>query len=81
MDNTTNAIGDAPTLPVLLAQILKEERILSVGGEGAYDTRDCHTAIAERGADAVIPVRRNERPWIKDTPGVEARNEALRAAK
>jgi IS5 family transposase len=78
---TTNAIGDAPTLPDLLAQIPEDEQIISVGGDGAYDTRSCHAAIAERGADAVIPVRRNGRPWTKDGPGVDARNEALRATK
>jgi hypothetical protein len=78
---TTNAIGDAPTLPGLLAQIPEDEQILSVGGDGAYDTRACHAAIAERGGDAVIPVRRNGRPWTKDGPGVDARNEALRATK
>jgi transposase len=76
---TTNAIGDAPTLPDLLAQIPRDEQILSVGGDGAYDTRACHAAIAERGAEAVIPVRRNGQPWTKDGPGVDARNEALRA--
>jgi len=78
---TTNAIGDAPTLPGLLAQIPGDERILSVGGDGAYDTRDCHAAIAGRGADAVIPVRRNGQPWAKGGPGVDARNEALLATK
>jgi hypothetical protein len=78
---TTNAIGDAPMLPGLLAQIPEDEQIVSVGGDGAYDTRACHAAIAERGADAVIPVRRNGRPWTKDGPGVDARNEALRATK
>ncbi len=78
---TTNAVGDAPTIPDLLAQIPKNERILSVGGDGAYDTRGCHAAIAARGADAVIPVRRNGRPWTKDGPGVDARNEALRATR
>jgi IS5 family transposase len=78
---TTNAIGDAPTLPDLLAQIPDEEIILSVGGDGAYDTRKCHAAIAGRGAAAIIPVRRNGQPWKKDGPGVEARNETLRATK
>jgi hypothetical protein len=76
---TTNAIGDAPTLPGLLAQIPEDEQILSVGGDGAYDTRACHAAIAEREADAVIPVRRNGRPWTKDGPGVDARNKAARS--
>lgn len=78
---TTNAIGDAPTLPELLAQIPEHETVLSVGGDGAYDTRDCHAAIAGRGADPVIPVRRNGRTWTKDGPGVEARNETSRAMK
>lgn len=78
---TTNAIGDAPTLPDLLEQIPEDGPILRVGGDGAYDTKNCHAAIAERGADALIPVRRNGRPWTKDGPGVDARNETLRAIK
>jgi len=78
---TTNAIGDAPTLPDLLSQIPEDETILSVGGDGAYDTRDCHAAIAGRGADPVIPVRRNGKTWTRDGPGVDARNETLRAIK
>jgi IS5 family transposase len=78
---TTNAIGDAPTLPDLLSQIPEDETILSVGGDGAYDTRDCHAAIAGRGADPVILVRRNGKTWTKDGPGVDARNETLRAMK
>jgi hypothetical protein len=81
IEATTNAAGDAPTLPDLLAQIPEEERIVSVGGDGAYDTNDCHAAIAERGADPIIPARRNGRSWTKDGPGVDARNETLRAMK
>jgi len=78
---TTNAIGDAPTLPDLLAQIPADETILSVGGDGAYDTKGCYAAIAEREAQAIIPVRRNGRPWKEDGPGAAARNETLRAIK
>ena len=78
---TTNAIGDAPVLPSLLAQIPVHERIATVGGDGAYDTKKCRAAIAGRHADAVIPVRRNGRQWKEDGPGVEARNETLRAIK
>lgn len=78
---TTNAVGDGQTLPDLLAQIPEDETILTVGGDGAYDTRDCHATIDERGADPVIPVRRNGKAWTKDGPGVDARNEALRAIK
>jgi len=32
-------IGDAPVLPVLLSQIPADERIASVSGDGAYDTK------------------------------------------
>lgn len=45
------------------------------------DTRKCHAAIAARDAHAVIPARRNGRPWKEDSPGAAARNEALRAIK
>lgn len=78
---TTNANGDGQTLPDLLAQIPEDEPILSVGGDGAYDTRNCHAVIAKRGADPVIPVRRNGKTWTKDGPGVDARNETLRTMK
>lgn len=37
--------------------------------------------LGGRGADPVIPVRRNGKPWTKDGPGVDTRNEALRAMK
>ncbi len=63
------------------ARIPANEPIVSVTADGAYDTRGCRDAIANRGADAVIPPRRNAKPWEKDSPGVEARNEALRAIK
>ena len=78
---TTNAIGAAPVLPDLLAQIPADEPIRSVGGDGAYDTKKCHAAIAERDAEAIIPVRRNGRPWQEDSPGTAARNETLRSIK
>ena len=49
--------------------------------DGAYDGCACRGAIAMRGADAIIPLRRNAKPWKKDSPGAGARNEALRAIK
>lgn len=78
---TDNAIGDAPMLPELLAQIPLDEPIERVSADGAYDTRACHAAIAQRGAMAVIPPRKNGRPWKKDAPGVQTRNDALRACQ
>lgn len=72
---------DAPMLPYLLDQIPADQEIGSVTADGAYDTRKCHDAIADRGADAVIPPRKNARFWKPTTAGAVARNEALRASK
>jgi hypothetical protein len=74
-------IGDAPVLPDLLGQISPDEEIGSVTVDGAYDTRKCHGAIADRGAHAIIPPRRNAKPWKPTTAGAIARNAALRSSK
>ena len=78
---TKSSIGDGPVLPDLLNQIPEDQEIVSVTADGAYDTRKCRDAIADRGANAVIPPRRNARPWKPDTPGARERNEALRTIK
>jgi len=78
---TSSGIGDAPMLPELLDQIPPEQEIGSVTADGAYDTRKCHDAIADRGAAAVIPPRKNAKPWKPNTLGAVARNEALQASK
>ena len=70
-----------PCCPNCSSQIPPDQEIASVTADGAYDTRKCHDAIAERGADAVIPPRKNAKPWKADTAGAVARNEALRASK
>ena len=49
---TGSHVGDAPVLPDLLDQIPPEVEIGSVTADGAYDTRKCHDAIADRGAHA-----------------------------
>lgn len=59
---TTSNIGDAPMLPELLKQVPSDQDIGSVTADGAYDTRKCHDAIAERNAHAVIPPRKNAKP-------------------
>ncbi|TFL15877.1 hypothetical protein DR046_23165 [Jannaschia formosa] len=46
-------------LPGLLSQIPEDEPIASVTADGAYDGRAWRDAIAGRGADAIIPPRRN----------------------
>ncbi len=78
---TSSNICDAPILPELLDQIPPDQEIDSVTVDGAYDTRKCHEAIADWGAAAVIPPRKNARPWKPNTAGAVARNESLRASK
>ena len=74
-------VGDAPMLLELLNQIPTDQPIGKVSADGAYDTRACHAAIAARDACAVIPARKNARPWLETTPGAHARNEILRATR
>ncbi len=49
--------------------------------DGAYDTRKCHEVVADRNAQAVIPPRRNAKPWKPTSAGAIARNEAVRCSK
>ena len=60
---TGSNIGDAPMLPKLLNQIPFDQDIGSVTADGAYDTRKYHEAIAARDAHAVVPPRKNAKPW------------------
>lgn len=76
---TDNSVGDAPMLPELLGQIPPDEAVASVSADGAYDTKACHAAIVHRGAQAVIPPRKNAQPWKAAVVGALARNEALQA--
>ena len=78
---TTSDIGDAPMLPELSGQIPPEQEIAGVTADGAFDTRKCHDAIAARGAAAIIPPRKNAKPWKPDTAGAVARNEIQRTSK
>ena len=78
---TTSNVGDAPMLPELLEQIPPDQAIGSVTADGAYDTRKCHDAIATRNAHAVIPPRKNAKPWKPTSTGAVARNEAVNASR
>ena len=78
---TPSSDGDSPVLPELLDQIPEGEEIGTVTADGAYDTRRCHTAIIDRHATAIIPIRKNGRPWKEDCPAAIARNETLRATR
>lgn len=65
---TSSRQCDSPLLPELLEQIPEDEEIATVPADGAYDTRQCHGAIIDRGALAVKPIRRNGRTWKEDCP-------------
>ena len=78
---TTSNVGDAPMSPELLEQIPPDQAIGSVTADGAYDTRKCHDAIATRNAHAVIPPRKNAKPWKPTSTGAVARNEAVNASR
>ncbi|MEP2091695.1 transposase, partial [Roseibium sp.] len=67
--------------PDLLNQIPPNQNIGSVTADGAYDPRKCHEAVAARNADAVIPPRKNAKPWKPTSAGAVARNEAVSAQR
>ena len=66
---TTSNVGDAPMLPDLLKQIPPDQEIATLTADGAYDTRRCHNVIAARGAEAIIPPRKNAQLWKADHGG------------
>jgi hypothetical protein len=74
---THQDVDDASALPGLLAQIPVDEPIDTIGGDGAYDTKQCHKAITERGATPSIPPREGAKPWSESIPGASWRNEAI----
>ena len=68
-------------MPELLDQITEGEEIGTVTADGAYNTRRCHSAIINRQATVIIPIRKNGRAWKEDCPAATARNETLRATR
>lgn len=81
IETAGNNVGDVPILPELLAQSPASEEVGKFASDGAYDTRKCNDAFADRAAHAVIPLRRNTNPWRPSKAGAIAQNEALRASK
>ncbi len=71
---------DAAVLPQLLEQIPAEELLLTVIGDGAYDTQPpVHAALIERNATPIIHPRKNARMRKGDT--FAHRNAAIAACK
>lgn len=62
-------------------KVRRSGRIVTVTADGANDTRRCHTAIIDRQAIPIIPIRKNGRPRNEDCPAAIARNETLRATR
>ena len=48
---------------------------------GRMTTRKCHEAIAARDAHAVVPPRKNAKPWKPTSTGAIARNDAVNAQR
>jgi hypothetical protein len=74
---THQDVGDAEVLPDLLDQIPADTPVEIVGGDGAYDTRQCHAVIAARKATPSIPPRDGANHWSQRTPGAAWRNDAI----
>jgi len=68
-------------LDELLKQIPQDEQIDSVYTDGAYDTKKCRQVILDRQAYAVIPPRKNAKPWKDTKTHSLQRNELLRTVK
>jgi hypothetical protein len=62
---THQDVDDASALSGLLAQIPADEPIDTIGGDGAYNTKDCHAEIAGRDATPSIPPREKRSPGLR----------------
>ena len=68
---TSNREGDVQMLPDLLNQIPRDEQIESLSSDGAYDAKMVRQVTTDRGAEAIIPVRKNGKPGKENTPGAK----------
>lgn len=76
---THQDVADGDVLMDLLNQLPADEQLDVVGGDGAYDSKACHAAIAARGARPSIPPREGAAHWPVNTPGATWRNDAVDA--
>ncbi|WP_175743852.1 IS5 family transposase, partial [Burkholderia ambifaria] len=76
---THQDVADGDVLAELLDQIPDDELLDVIGGDGAYDTKPCHAAIAARGATPSIPPREGAAHWPANTFGATWRNDAVDA--
>ena len=76
---TTNEVGDSPVAAELLAQIPSGEAVVSLTGDGAYDTQDVHEACHQLGVIPIIPPRKGAR--LRKGAAFAHRNEAVKACR
>lgn len=74
---TRQDVADGDVLAELLDQILTEERLDAVGGDGAYNSKQCHAVISTRSATPSIPPRDGAVHWKASVPDTAWRNEAV----
>ena len=66
---------------IYLLKIPSDEQIHSVYTDGAYDTKHCRQVILDRDGHAVVPPRRNAKPWKDQQLRSIERNELLKTVK
>ena len=66
-------------LPQLLEQVPAEEPLLTVTGDGAYDTQPVRAAVIQRNATPIIPPRKNAR--MRKGDAFAHRNAAIAACR
>ncbi|WP_369326683.1 hypothetical protein AB6N01_02135 [Alcaligenes nematophilus] len=55
---TSNDVSDAAVVPQLLAQPPAGEPLLTLAGDGAYDTKEVHAAVMEQNVTPIISQER-----------------------
>jgi len=63
LEVTERALGDAPIPPCLLDQIVADEKLASVSGDGTYNTKGCRESTAQLRAQAIIPTHKSTKSW------------------
>ena len=68
-------VGHSEVLPTLLNPLRR--KVAAVSADGAYDTKNCHETLKNKGCTPLIPPRKNAAFWEDGHP----RNEAVTALK
>ena len=55
---TSDNVSDAAVIPDLLDQLPQDEKLESLTGDGAYDTKQVYEAVIEHGGTPIIPPRK-----------------------